>query len=242
MIRTIYIIILVYFLLGAIGFYFINRKKDSAGARSNRIKFVTYFLIINALFFSIVINPVVFRYLAVLIIAAGFMELFNLFRKSGYTLKGFFLISVLILGIFSAGFYLFSGAGRELILFTFLILSVFDSFSQITGQLWGRRKICPRISPQKTVEGLLGGALVAIASSLLIKGLIASSPLKAALLAAGVVVFAFAGDMLASFYKRKYNVKDFSKLIPGHGGFLDRFDSLIAGGAWIALLKCFFNL
>jgi len=49
-------------------------------------------------------------------------------------------------------------------------------------------------------------------------------------------MFAFAGDTAKSVYKRKYHVKDFSKMIPGHGGILDRFDSLIAGGAGVALL------
>jgi phosphatidate cytidylyltransferase len=53
---------------------------------------------------------------------------------------------------------------------------------------------------------------------------------------AGILVFSFLGDMLTSYYKRKYQTKDFSKIIPGHGGFLDRFDSLIAGGAWISLM------
>ena len=51
----------------------------------------------------------------------------------------------------------------------------------------------------------------------------------------GTLLFAFAGDTLSSLFKRKYKVKDFNNIIPGHGGFLDRFDSLIAGGAWAAL-------
>ncbi|RLD69735.1 MAG: phosphatidate cytidylyltransferase, partial [Bacteroidetes bacterium] len=123
---------------------------------------------------------------------------------------------------------------KELVLFSFLILSIFDSFSQITGQLLGRKKIFPNISPNKTVGGLVGGAIIAISSALLLNGLYAESPLKVIIMTLGVVAFAFAGDVAASFFKRKYMVKNYSNLIPGHGGYLDRFDSLIAGGAWVA--------
>src|SRR5690606_10083203 len=107
---------------------------------------------------------------------------------------------------------------KNLVLFTFLVLSIFDAFSQISGQLAGRRKLFPAISPGKTVEGLLGGAFTALASALLLKSLVEFSAWKILLVAAGIVLFAFAGDVAASVYKRKYNVKDFSKLLPGHGG------------------------
>jgi len=167
--------------------------------------------------------------------------LFQLFRSHGYQFKGFFLGSLFIFVLLAAGFYRFTGLQKELILFSFLILSIFDSFSQIIGQLWGKRKILPKISPNKTTGGLVGGALVALASSLLLHDLYAGPALESLFLAAGVVVFAFAGDLAASLYKRKYKVKDYSNLIPGHGGFLDRFDSLIAGGAWVTFCMYVLN-
>ena len=235
MIKIIYIVILSYFLLGGIGFYFINRKKEPKVARKSYIKFITYFIIINILFFSIVINPVVFQYLSVIIIGVGFLELYKLFSKSGYKGKGFFLLATIIYAILSIGFFLFSGLEKELILFSFIVLSIFDSFSQITGQLWGRTKIFPNISPNKTAGGLIGGTIIAIGSALLLNGLYAEPPFKTIIMTIGVVIFAFTGDLAASFFKRKYKIKDYSNLIPGHGGFLDRFDSLIAGGAWVAL-------
>lgn len=241
MIRLIYIIILIYFLIGGIGFYFINRKKASEVARKSYTKFITYFFIINILFFSITVNSVVFKYLSLVIIVAGFFELFKLFRENDYKQKGFFVLSSLIFTLLSVGFFFFSDLQKELILFAFLVLSIFDSFSQITGQLWGSTKLFPEISPKKTVGGLVGGAIIALASSLLLNDLYHGTFLKSLLIGAGVVFFAFAGDIAASFYKRKYNVKDYSNFIPGHGGFLDRFDSLIAGGAWVAFCIYVFN-
>jgi phosphatidate cytidylyltransferase len=234
MIYTIYYIILIYFLLGGVGFYFINQKKDPNVARKSYTKFVTYFFIINILFFSIVLNPIAFQYLSVLIIGVGMFELFWLFHRSVYKHKRFYFFSLLIYGIFSIGFLLFATLQKELILFSFIVLSIFDSFSQITGQLWGQKKIFPKTSPNKTMGGVIGGGLIAIGSAFLLKSLYPESELKLLILTIGVVLFAFAGDLAASFFKRRFNVKDYSKLIPGHGGFLDRFDSLITAGAWVA--------
>lgn len=241
MIHTIYNIILVYFLLGGVGFYLINRKKDPRTAKKSYVKFATYFVIINVLFFSITINPAAFSWLCLFIIGAGTLELFRLFRHSGYKQKKFFLLSLTIFIILSAGFFQFSRLQKELILFSFLVLSIFDSFSQITGQLWGRKKIFPEISPNKTLGGLIGGSFVSIASALLLRDLWSGTFFQSLFMAVGVVIFAFSGDLAASFYKRKYNVKDYSNLIPGHGGFLDRFDSLIAGGAWVTFSIDVFN-
>ena len=237
MIKIIYIIILSYFVLGAAGFYFINRKKKKQEAQKNRTKFISYFFIIHLLFFSIVFYTPAFRYLAVLIILAGYFELFRLFRKENFGKKEFFILAVLVFTLFAFGFYLFSGIQKEHILFSFLILSIFDSFSQISGQLWGKTKILPEISPNKTVGGVVGGALTAIFSAYLLKELMPATLSEIFLITSGIVLFAFLGDISASYYKRRYNAKDFSNLIPGHGGFLDRFDSLIFGGAWVALYE-----
>ena len=243
MIQLIYIVILIYFLLGGLGFYLINRKKEPQVARESYTKFISYFFIINILFFSITIDSFYFRILAGIIIIAGLVELIRLYRQSGLRHTPFFVVSVVIYAALATGLFLFSGLDAKLVLFSFLILSIFDSFSQITGQLWGKIKLFPRVSPQKTLGGLVGGALIAIASALLLNSLYPGAQKgKALLMAAGVVAFALAGDLAASWYKRRYQVKDYSHLIPGHGGFLDRFDSLIAGGSWVAIWIYLFNL
>jgi phosphatidate cytidylyltransferase len=229
MIRIIYFIILGYFILGAVEFFFINREKTSEEKRKSRTKFITYAVIIHILFFGIVINPFVFRSLSVFIAGMGFYELFGLFQKSGYRQLRFFLLSIIIYVIFSSGFLLFSGFDKGLILFSFLTISIFDSFSQITGQLWGDTKIFPKVSPHKICEGLIGGSLVAVFSAFLFDSMIGRPAIKVIQLTVGTEVFAFTGDIMASFYKRKYRVKDISNLIHCHGDYPDRFYSLNSG-------------
>lgn len=231
----IYSIILAYFVLGGIGFYLINRKKERDVARKSYTKFGVYFIIINILFFSITIQPVAFYYLAILIIAVGAFELYRLFVRSKFQHVLFFGLSLLVYFTLSAGLLVFSRKAENLILLTFLILSIFDAFSQISGQLFGKTKIMPGISPNKTLGGTVGGTIISLLSAFLLQSLFPGTISELLVFAFGTVLFAFAGDILASCYKRKYQVKDYSNWIPGHGGFLDRFDSLIAGGAWAAL-------
>ena len=235
---TIYIIIIAYFVPGTVGIWFVNRNREPEVIRRSWIKHLTYFIIINVLFFSITLNVILFRYIAIAIIIAGFIELIKLFMESGYRHKLFFMAAIFILALLASGFLIFSRMDQGIILFAFIILCIFDGLSQLTGQLIGKRKLFPKISPNKTVEGFLGGAGVAILSSMVFRQVIPELTMPETLILSGVVVlFAFAGDTAKSVYKRKYNVKDFSRIIPGHGGVLDRFDSLIAGGAGVALLS-----
>jgi phosphatidate cytidylyltransferase len=237
----IYSFILIYFIAGFIGFYLIGRKRPGPASRSNWIKLATYFIIIHILYFSIVLLPLIFRVISIIIVLVALAELAIVFRQSAYNNALFFVISVCIWCILFVGFYFFSGLDKRLILFSFLIISIFDSFSQITGQLWGNRKILPDISPGKTFGGLLGGIMIALLSAVLLSNLLPASPSNSLTRASGIVIFAFIGDGFSSFYKRKFNIKDFNNLLPGHGGFLDRFDSLIAGGAWITFSNFIFN-
>jgi phosphatidate cytidylyltransferase len=112
--------------------------------------------------------------------------------------------------------------------FIFMLVSINDSFAQLWGRLLGHHKLCSRLSPGKTIEGLLGGSLTTVASAValapLIRGL---SETQAAGLGCAIAAAATAGDLLFSLMKRTLIIKDFSGLLPGHGGIFDRFDSLI---------------
>ncbi|MDC0531519.1 phosphatidate cytidylyltransferase, partial [Alphaproteobacteria bacterium] len=88
-------------------------------------------------------------------------------------------------------------------------------------------KIAPNISQGKTIEGTLIGIFCATLVSVLIRELIDLNIFQALILGFAIGVFAFLGDLLESFFKRKIGIKDSSKLIPGHGGLLDRFDGYI---------------
>ncbi|TVR87182.1 MAG: phosphatidate cytidylyltransferase [Saprospirales bacterium] len=236
MIQTIYLIILGYFILGGVGFYLINRNRDRDTAKKSYTKYFTYVVIIHVLFFGIVLKPIVFSALSAGIVMVGLYELLKLRTLNpDKSRSAFFSRAIVVYLLVSAGFIIFGTLSRELVLFSFLVISIFDSFSQISGQLFGKTRISPNISPNKTLGGVVGGAIIAGFSAFLLSGLVDSRHLELAILSAGILVFAFFGDLGASLYKRKFGVKDFSKILPGHGGVLDRFDSLIAGGAWVVL-------
>lgn len=121
------------------------------------------------------------------------------------------------------------GAARLLLLLVVIWCS--DTFAFFTGYAVGRHKLAPRISPGKTVEGALGGLLGGVAGALLVRAFaLPRLPLPdAALLGLGVAALGIVGDLLESLLKRWAGIKDSGALFPGHGGMLDRLDSLLFG-------------
>ena len=108
------------------------------------------------------------------------------------------------------------------------------------GKLFGGRKLAPRISPNKTIEGLLGGVVLAVVVALVGAKLIGTNTgalLSVIAVAIVTVLFSVVGDLFESLLKRHINVKDSSNLIPGHGGVLDRVDSVLAALPVFALGK-----
>ena len=119
--------------------------------------------------------------------------------------------------------------GRGLLLIAFLIATVqgSDVLQYIFGKLFGRRKVAPNISPSKTWEGLIGGIASASLMGAGLYWLTPFSPLEAGTLAGIACIMGFFGGLVASAIKRDRGVKDWGHLIEGHGGMLDRADSLV---------------
>ncbi|HEY6106973.1 MAG TPA: phosphatidate cytidylyltransferase, partial [Anaeromyxobacteraceae bacterium] len=110
-----------------------------------------------------------------------------------------------------------------------------DTFAYFAGSLFGRHRLLERVSPQKTWEGFAGGALGSVAGALAVRALLLGPvPLWAALaVAAGGAVLGPLGDLAESMLKRAAGVKDSGRLIPGHGGLLDRIDALLFVAPWV---------
>lgn len=142
--------------------------------------------------------------------------------------------------------------GKHVYLLCFICAWTTDTFAYFTGMLLGKHKLIPEVSPKKTVEGAIGG-VVFCSVAMVVFGLIIEKFFNPGnsfhanylvLALSGIVISAISqtGDLIMSLIKRKYQIKDYGKIFPGHGGILDRCDSVIAVSLAIAVITSYFNM
>ena len=244
MIAALFSFVLGGFLVGAVAMHRGSRHVEATTRRERWIKFATYFAIVNGVLLSALAGRAYFAGLMLLLYLMGATELVRAEAQAGA------LDSPGIRRIVCGAVYLFGGGGLALFvqrfqsgtfLFVYLVVAVFDAFSQLTGQLLGRHKLAPRISPKKTVEGLMGGFVAALLTAGWMRSL-AGLGLAEAIMAALVLGgSALAGDLTASKVKRICGLKDFGTWLPGHGGVLDRFDSFFAAAPAFVVFSRFIS-
>ena len=152
------------------------------------------------------------------------------------------IVSLYIIGATSSIILIRDGYGGEYYwYFIFIGAWVTDTFAYFTGMLFGKHKLIPVVSPKKTVEGAVGGVVFCVAFFIGFGALLnnfTNYDISLGLLALAGLLSAFVsmiGDLSMSVIKRKYGIKDYGKLFPGHGGVLDRFDSILAVAIVMAL-------
>jgi len=203
---------------------------------------VTYLLVIIAISVLVLLRMVSAVWVeplawTVILVLLGFYSLWQYehgdekaFISLGLQVFGVFFIGVL--GAYGISLNQSQPHGNLWLLVTIALVWLVDAGSYLIGSRFGKRNVAPRLSPKKTLEGLIGGTLVGLLSGVLI-GWILRKPLPALgmLNGAGLGLIlgpvAFFGDTLMSLIKRTLAVKDTGSLIPGHGGVLDRLDSML---------------
>lgn len=150
-----------------------------------------------------------------------------------------FIGAFLMLPIISPSPYQFSGL--EVLLYLLILNSLNDAFQYVWGKLFGKHKIVPTISPNKTWEGYIGGMLTTVVLAYVIAPYLTPFTWKYSVVSGLLIsAFGFLGDVCMSAVKRDIGVKDSSTLIPGHGGVLDRVDSLIFTAPVFFHFFCYF--
>ena len=150
-----------------------------------------------------------------------------------------FIGVIYIGGLFTVLTMIFSlKDGSNFVLYTFAAVWVADTSAFFIGRFLGRNKLAPRLSPNKTVEGAIGALVVTAAVFGLLSFMPGLTTIERVIFGLSIALAAGLGDLFESSLKRQAGVKDSGSILPGHGGFLDRVDSLLFGGvASFLLLK-----
>lgn len=189
----------------------------------------------GALWIAGAASTLVFFLFSSMLFALGRREPRQLFESATRLVWGLIYITWLYPFVFLVGTFVPAAvgpgiSGGDVLLLLFALLWVGDTAAMFVGMKFGRHKLAPAVSPNKTVEGFFGGLVGAMLVGVVLyfwrfEGTVALLHIVA--VSVGCSVFGQVGDLVESMWKRSLDIKDSSSLIPGHGGVLDRFDSLL---------------
>lgn len=198
--------------------------------------------------YSVAKEMIAMKWLVVLIPLSSLVFFIELFRKKEdpFTHIAFSFLSIIYIALPSALLHFITIVNGEyhweIMLGIILLLWTSDSFAYFTGRLIGRTKLFERISPKKTWEGSFGALIFAIGMAC---GLSIYFPIfqlqQWVILAVIIVIGGGLGDLVESLLKRSFDIKDSGTILPGHGGFLDRFDGLFLSIPSILAYLILFN-
>ena len=155
-----------------------------------------------------------------------YISYINLKDRSSINYVSTTLYFWLPLGLLAVWFLQNPSLNTEYVLFYFSTIWLYDSMAYLVGKSIGKTPIFPKVSPKKTIEGTVGGSVVTILIMSVLNHFYFHLPIMDYVVAGVIVFFATFGDFVESYMKRKIGAKDSGNLIPGHGGILDRLDSI----------------
>ena len=200
------------------------------------LRIFTSIILISIFFITIFYLENYLIYLFCVIYLILFLEIFYNFRKK----INFFIIFIIyiLISFISIQFYLFKFFDLEKFIYFIFIIIFFDSFSYLMGSFFGKKKILPKLSPNKTYLGFFGGITLTIFFSYIYNYNYKIYSLNNFIIFNSLIIISsFLGDIIESYFKRISSLKNSSLLLPGHGGLLDRLDSFLMSIIIFTLLE-----
>ena len=233
-------------LLSIIGFYEIIKVREQEKKIDFSVKAITLVAYICIVFSAFNIsNSFSLDYrLLILDLFACFLPLI-VFRAKDYDAEDALVLFAVSIFLGTGFNYLIVIRNMSIYYLLYVMIATFmsDTFAHFYGTKIGRHKLCPQISPNKTVEGMIGGVVFGtfISSMFFLTFINTNAPiLLVAVISCTLSIIAEFGDLVFSSIKRKYGVKDYGNIMPGHGGVLDRLDSLFFALLAFSFLVSFF--
>ncbi|WP_026692458.1 phosphatidate cytidylyltransferase [Peribacillus kribbensis] len=225
-------LLLITYLLGTIGLYeLLKMRKLSVVSIPALLSFAGLWVVLLPPSAYDTLKDINYSKFEIILLLVLLLLTFTVITKNKYTFDdaGFMMLAVLYVGMGFFYFYQTREMGLVYIFFALFVIWATDSGAYFVGRALGRRKLWPEISPNKTIEGAVGGIICGILVAVIFyfAADMQETIGKLAAIAIFISVFGQIGDLVQSAYKRRYGVKDSGNILPGHGGILDRLDSLI---------------